>query len=290
MAEKKYRTGVLLPVLGISLLLFTGAYRWPVAKLLLTASFGESRSDHFHTGIDLGGDGQTVHPVADGVLFYSFDRTRHPLSEPFGNGNLAAVQHTDGSRSFYFHMQDGSVKSGPVSLRTADTLGITGNTGRSFGPHLHLTIQQGERIINPLSVLHGIRDKTPPTVNQLIMRTAGRNITLTKKFRARGVDNFELLVKAWDSYADIKQIAVIGVYRAALYLNDRRVSEVVFDRLNSVSGRVRTTGGKRFPEVYRGNHLISLGSFKNLQGTHTFRVQVWDYFGNMTAKMVEVSF
>lgn len=290
MIHSKYSNVTVITLLLAVLLLSTGAYRWPVRKILLTASFGESRIDHFHTGIDLGGNGQQVHPVSDGTLFYTFDRSRHPLSQPFGNGNLAAVQHKDGSRSFYFHMQNGSVKQSPQTLTASDVIGLTGNTGRSFGPHLHLTIEKGGVAINPLHVLSGIKDETAPRIHQLIMRTGGRNITLDKKFSARGVDQFELLVKAWDSYKKIKQIAVIGVYRVAFYMNDRKVSETVFDRLIDKDGRVYTGKGKSFPQVYRGSHLISGGHFKNLTGTHLFRVQVWDYFGNMTKRTSTVTF
>jgi murein DD-endopeptidase MepM/ murein hydrolase activator NlpD len=54
-----------------------------------------------------------------------------------GYGNYVEVEHPDGSRFGYAHMQDYNVKVGD-QLAPGQTLGRVGSTGNSTGPHLHL--------------------------------------------------------------------------------------------------------------------------------------------------------
>lgn len=54
-----------------------------------------------------------------------------------GYGNYVEVEHPDGSRFGYAHLQDYNIKVGD-QLAPGQTLGRVGSTGNSTGPHLHL--------------------------------------------------------------------------------------------------------------------------------------------------------
>ena len=50
-------------------------FQWPIKDLdlapLITSTFGESRKDHFHNGLDISSVLQPVHSLSDGYVLYS---------------------------------------------------------------------------------------------------------------------------------------------------------------------------------------------------------------------------
>lgn len=63
-------------------------------------------------------------------------------------GNSAYVDHGNGVVSMYFHMSEVKVKTGDTVQR-GDVLGLSGSTGRSTGPHLHLSIGVLGKLVDP---------------------------------------------------------------------------------------------------------------------------------------------
>lgn len=55
------------------------SFRWPVDAGRITSSFGESRGDHFHDGIDMVCPDDKIYPVDSGKLVYYRDETIFPL-------------------------------------------------------------------------------------------------------------------------------------------------------------------------------------------------------------------
>lgn len=127
--------------------------QWPLGAGTGISSFFGYRScdgcSTFHSGIDFTpGAGVAIEAVADGVVVAS--------SVADGSwGVHVTIQHDiDGVivRSAYAHMQSGS-----MTLRIGDTvqrgqvIGRVGNTGQSFGAHLHFVIQTADgTFVNPL--------------------------------------------------------------------------------------------------------------------------------------------
>ncbi len=70
----------------------------------------------------------------------------------FGYGRLVRIDHGNGYQSLYAHMSSVHVQLNQRISR-GQNIGNMGNTGRSFGTHLHLEITYQGRHINPLSVL-----------------------------------------------------------------------------------------------------------------------------------------
>ncbi|GAA1979303.1 M23 family metallopeptidase [Microbacterium pumilum] len=67
-----------------------------------------------------------------------------------GYGNAVLIDHGEGLITLYGHMQWGSLRVGVGSLVNAGTpLGAEGNTGKSYGCHLHFEVRQNGAAIDP---------------------------------------------------------------------------------------------------------------------------------------------
>lgn len=163
----------------------TDYFRSPLGiPLLLSGSFGEMRSNHFHSGIDIrtnAREGYRVYAAADGYV------ARIAVS-PFGFGNALYVRHPNGYTTVYGHLQrfDDRIqeytrraqyrdKSFSVDLypdattfpvKKGEAIAISGNSGGSGGPHLHFEIRDSgtEWPINPLLFGVPVKDSKPPQI------------------------------------------------------------------------------------------------------------------------------
>lgn len=100
----------------------------------------------FHDGMDFGGgNGTPIQSIADGVVITATDNGG-------GYGSYVEIQHfVDGRTitSLYAHMQYGSLGlSVGDNVTAGQFVGLTGTTGQSTGPHLHLELyyEDGVRI------------------------------------------------------------------------------------------------------------------------------------------------
>ena len=62
------------------------------------------------------------------------------------------VQHADGIETIYGHSSALLVKEGQ-QVKAGDQLGLVGNTGHSYGSHLHLEIHVNGQPIDPMPFL-----------------------------------------------------------------------------------------------------------------------------------------
>ena len=94
----------------------------------------------FHAGLDIiGQDSDEIVSVTDGRVLWSqiiTDRS-NPTWEW---GNYVAVTGEDGVTIYYCHMAERKVKAGD-RVKAGDVIGIMGNTGYSFGKHLHFEVR-----------------------------------------------------------------------------------------------------------------------------------------------------
>lgn len=127
---------------------------YPLKKIHVTSPFG-IRTDPFtkkrkrHNGLDLKADHCETYAMMHGIVVKAGqDRV---------SGKYVTVRHGDFSVS-YCHLSKCLVKKGDC-VKPGEVVGISGNTGRSTGPHLHLTVRMGRKYINPEILLQFI-DKT----------------------------------------------------------------------------------------------------------------------------------
>ncbi len=126
----------------------TAAIQWPFA-VGTGMSYGYGMRDgRMHEGIDFTpGSGAPIQAIADGTV-------RTATEDGGGYGVTVYIDHViDGSTitSHYSHMQYGSlrVKAGD-RVKVGDAVGLTGNTGRSFGAHLHFELIVNGATIDPM--------------------------------------------------------------------------------------------------------------------------------------------
>ena len=89
----------------------------------------------YHLGIDLAASKWTpIYAVRAGEVVYAgWDNT--------GGGNYVSIDHGDGYKSQYMHMQTIKVSVGQT-VKKGQLIGYVGNTGKTTGYHLHFTIRK----------------------------------------------------------------------------------------------------------------------------------------------------
>jgi murein DD-endopeptidase MepM/ murein hydrolase activator NlpD len=123
--------------------------RWPV-RGPVNSDFGQRRSpwapnSEFHSGIDIGAPiGTPVRAPAPGVVVFA---GQHPEY-----GITLIIEHGNDTKSLYGHLSRLSVAM-DQPVERGDTIALTGNTGRSSGPHLHYEIQVKGQPVNPHSYI-----------------------------------------------------------------------------------------------------------------------------------------
>ncbi len=152
--------------------------------IVLAGTFGELRSNHFHSGIDIktqGRQGLPILAIADGTV------SRIKISH-WGYGKALYIAHPNGYTSVYAHLKKFSpeieayVKRiqykkrsyeveifpdfGELKVTKGNTIAYSGNSGSSSGPHLHFEIRSSvsEKPTNPLLYGYEVRDATNPTL------------------------------------------------------------------------------------------------------------------------------
>lgn len=87
-----------------------------------------------YNAVDIGAPvGTPIVAAADGVVV----TTKSPSGWNGGYGGLTIIKHSNGSQSLYAHQSRIDVSPGDT-VQQGEQIGLSGNTGRSTGPHLHL--------------------------------------------------------------------------------------------------------------------------------------------------------
>lgn len=237
--------------------------------LLVGGSFGELRPNHFHAGVDFSANykiGDPVYAPEDGVV------NRIKVSS-FGYGKALYVKHHNGYTTVYGHLsaynnkiasyirtnqyekQAFEIELFPLAnelvVKKGDVIGYIGNTGGSFGPHLHYEIRdtQSEHILNPItwSLEDKITDTEQPIINGVYVYPLSNETVINSSSSF-----FEVaLKKQQNSYVSdvIQACGTIGfginthdtqngsrgkngVYKIVTYVNGSKHFEVVFDEFS----------------------------------------------------------
>ena len=165
---------------------FTPPFDFPI---VFSGNFGEIRANHFHGGLDFktgGTIGKPVRALADGYI--SRIRVTH------GSGYVLDVAYDNGYSTINRHL---SAFVGDVARRVEDLqyekesweveitpepdeypvkagqiIALSGNTGYSFGPHLHLDMIETatDEYIDPLPFfMNKVKDKTAPRAEGIML-------------------------------------------------------------------------------------------------------------------------
>lgn len=106
----------------------------------------------WHSGLDIGGtggnlDGQEADTIGSGtVTTVGYD--------PEGYGNYVIIDHGNGYRTLYGHLQKATVRQGQT-VNAGQQIGVIGGTGNVEAPHLHLSAWYNDQEIDPATIIPG---------------------------------------------------------------------------------------------------------------------------------------
>ncbi len=175
-------------------------FRSPVKhRITISGNFGELRGSHFHAGLDIksstGGEGDSIFAAEEGFI------SRIKIQRG-GYGRAIYIDHPNGYTTVYAHLKsftediasfveneqnaamsyeiDVYPTKGMLALEKGSPIGLMGNSGHSFGAHLHFEIRESvsDNPMNPL--LFKIRpfDDRPPLLKSV--RITGLDETFHK--------------------------------------------------------------------------------------------------------------
>lgn len=237
-------------------------------KLGLSGTFGELRSNHFHTGVDIkssnGRIGDPLVAIADGHV------SRVRISKD-SYGKALYIDHPNGKTSVYGHMHvftneienwvkqvqytqkqfelDTLIPDTLFLFKQGDIIGKMGNSGSSGGPHLHFEIRdtKSEIALNPLG--HGLElhDKAKPLISLIRFHILDNNLheistfnKKVKKIKAHHytIDQGVVRVPAWRTNLSIYTRDLMtgvsnknGIYSLELLVDSESVFSFKMDSL-----------------------------------------------------------
>ena len=155
--------------IGEPILVELPAFTWPTPHTARPTSHYGPRRWRFHYGLDLAQPtGEPIYAAFDGVVRVS------RLNRSYGN--LVIIHHENGLETYYAHMSKRLVHAGQ-HVRSGQQIGLCGNTGRSYGSHLHFEIRYKGNALNPESVVdcqtHSLKSGTLTLTPQSFRKTGG---------------------------------------------------------------------------------------------------------------------
>jgi len=308
--------------------------------LRYSGTYGELRPNHFHAGVDLktqGREGFPVYAVEDGFL--------SRIKVDTGSyGKVIYLDHPELNKTtVYAHLNRFSPKiqsyikgeqylhqtyeiqrylrPTQIPVKKGEIIGYSGNTGNSFGPHLHFEVRdrESEEPVNPLQFGLEATDNDPPTIQGLYLYeseephvvTTFENRTMialkTVKERIHYSATDTISVQGYYSFGiqsfDRLDLSANknGWYRLELKRNDSLISQLTIDRFNFTENPlINRSIDYPFYETSNNRVLLTtkeasnpLGFFKNSPSTELFKAEVgkidyWkltlsDYSGNTSS-------
>ena len=141
-AEQR-RVARALESVGGGVIAGTGELMWPI-RGAFTSPFGQ-RWGRLHAGIDIAAPGGTPIRAADSG--------RVALAGPQGGyGLYTCIQHGRTLSTCYAHQSELGTQRG-AAVRQGQVIGFVGNTGHSFGDHLHFEVRVNGRPTDPMGYL-----------------------------------------------------------------------------------------------------------------------------------------
>ncbi|WP_417324126.1 M23 family metallopeptidase [Halarcobacter sp.] len=119
-------------------------------KTKITSDFGKKRVYNgslksYHSGTDYRAKvGTKIKAINNGKVVIAKDR--------FYAGNSIVLDHGNGIYSGYYHLSKMNYKEGDL-VKKGDIIGLSGNTGRVTGPHLHFSFRIHGIQVDPLQAI-----------------------------------------------------------------------------------------------------------------------------------------
>lgn len=259
--------------------------------ILLAGNFGEPRPHHFHGGLDVktgNVEGKHIYAIADGYV----SRVTVGL---YGFGNAVYITHPTGQTSVYCHLKsfsprikaalrryqyrhktsvaDARLTPLEVPVAAGQFIALSGNSGHSTGPHLHLELHDTRTwdMLDPYEVLADyICDSIPPQAHAFMAVPQADGLfngsrqkqnfgfsshQLQREFTAWGRVGFALWANDYmqDTYNHY------GIRRTTLLVDGREVFSSDVSRVPMAHNRMVNTWGDY--DHYRHQNVWYMKSF-----------------------------
>lgn len=257
--------------------------------IILSGTYGELRSNHFHSGIDIktkGIQGLNVYSYASGYV------SRIKVSHG-GYGKALYIKHPDGNTTVYAHLKKFSSKieeivkskqykresyeieffpkENEISVLENEIIAFSGNTGGTTGPHLHFEVRDKNQIpINPLinSSIY-IEDDRAPFFKKLFYKSYDSNNVFDSQTELK-INKITSSLYVSDTLKSSGKIGIgivafdkhnrannsNGIFKIITSLNNQNLLKILFDSIS-------------FDKTKHINTFIDYSFFKN----HKIRIQ-----------------
>lgn len=185
------------------------------ANYRITSNYGY-RHRRMHRGVDLGyPEGTPVAAAWDGIV-----RISKGTANTGGYGNLVVIRHDNGLETYYGHLSRRLVNPGQM-VKAGDIIGLGGNTGRSYGSHLHFEVRYLGNDINPSRLIDfdnfklkfdtlyvsGYTVSVPNPVPQTVQQDKPKPQTSAQYYKVRKGDNLgKIAAKYHTTVSKIKKL------------------------------------------------------------------------------------
>ena len=217
---------ILFFIISITSLVAQNNQRNPLDyESILSGTFGELRTNHFHSGVDIktkGKEGSKIYAFSEGYV------SRIKISKG-GYGKAIYIKHSDGKTTVYAHLKSFSKKIekivktkqylkesyeieifpgfNEIKISNNELIAFSGNTGGSSGPHLHFEIRDiNQKPLNPLNYGIDVQDNRSPSILGL------KIYSLYKNMEIKNSKNLTFYKKDKNSYITdtIQSIGALG--------------------------------------------------------------------------------
>ena len=260
--------------------------KWPIEKnnqpyTKISSTFGESRLDHFHNGLDVPGEGLPVYNLNNGILLWGKQGKSRSNEIPFGGGKTVIIEHSN-FWSGYMHLNE--IESLLYTLQPQDKIGISGKTGHSGGAHLHFFIYdpQVKKYYNPLLLYDKsiVIDTKPPILKGYFVKNTLGALVLTKTAKDLDVQN-PLFAFLQDSGISAEKW---GIYTFKVYTQENNITKIIY---NFVSDYIYFDGlhwlasnHQKFEDIYASNQYSTHLKLTNvLSSKDTYYIEATGFTG-----------